>query len=284
MKNFFYRVRDSIYSPSFYAGLGDKPLSFSFKYFTLFVLILSFVATVFVGFRYAPSLKQFLAELGPQVIAHYPDELVIDVKQGEVSTNVIEPYSIPMPERLSLLFEKSGEDPPAHLLVIDTKRDFSLSQFRTYDALAWLTKNAVVYRSERGNVQITSLSEDTNEHVDQQSIVLIMENLKPAFAFAMPLFLVMSFFLAVVLSLLKLAYLFIGALFIYLLARVRKVQLSYKQAYQWGIHALTLPMILNLVFFFAGLSVPFLFTATLLFVAWFNLTPRGADAGVVPIA
>lgn len=282
LKNFFLHVRQSIYGPSFYEDLLQIPLARSFRYFIGLTVLLALIVTM-IGVRYIPSIKAFMAELRPSIIQSFPEELVVKITEGKVSTNVAEPYFVAMPEPLLSFFPKSNSGDLPSLIVIDTKNSFSLEQFRKYHALSWLTKDAIAIQEENGGFRVIPLDTRANEHIDKKTIVLVTDKIAPYFNFAPPLFLLAIFGGTIFVTGLNLVYLLLGALFIYFLARVRKINISYKKAYQWGLHAMTLPLVVQLVLIAAGLEAPFLFTAILLFVVWFNLPPRGTGIpAVVP--
>jgi len=274
-KNFFLHIKQSVYSPSFYEELLRSPLTHSFRYFIGFAVLLALLVMVVAGIFYMPSLKAFMAELRPSVVQGFPTELVIEIKDGKASVNVAEPYFVSMPGQLASFFKKADTDALPSLIVIDTKTDFSFTQFNTYRTLAWLTKDSIVYQEEGGGLKIIPLHSQTNERIDKQTIVLVMDKIAPYFNFVAPVFLFAVFGGTIFVMGLNLLYLFLGALFIYVLARVRQVHISYKKAYQWGMHAMTLPLVVELLLIALGFKAPFLFTALMLFVIWFNLPPRG---------
>ena len=90
----FKNIKNSIYSPKFYKELLEKPFSFSFKYFAIFALTISLFVTIIFSVIYIPGIKFFIDEFGYNVIDYYPEELQVTIKNGQVFTNVQEPYFI----------------------------------------------------------------------------------------------------------------------------------------------------------------------------------------------
>ena len=122
-------IRASIHNPEFYKGLLSRKISWSFKYFFSFILILAVVSTAVFGWRAVPAVNSFLNNLAPTILEYYPDELEIVIKDGEASSNVAEPYVIKLPAELMSNAPESAppnepldaENDVENALVINTK-------------------------------------------------------------------------------------------------------------------------------------------------------------------
>ena len=105
----------------------------------MFAFLFSVVATVRYAYSFAaflPKLPQYVAMAREKGAGFYPKDLVVTVKDGEVSTNVKEPYAIDLPFA------------PEHLLVLDTKA--TAERFNEYKAFVVVGKNTVYYRDDKG--------------------------------------------------------------------------------------------------------------------------------------
>src|SRR3989344_585910 len=118
MMNFLNNIKDSLYNPDFYSGLKERRLSFSFKYFFSLAATLSIILAFMFGLEFAPI---FSAENLRKLAGFYPEELVLQVAKGVISTNVVEPYIIKDTFEIS----NDSEKKYANAVVIDTKNDFS---------------------------------------------------------------------------------------------------------------------------------------------------------------
>ena len=87
--NLISDLRGSVYDPEYYKGLLKKPFSYSLKYFFFLALSLAFIGALLSLFTVLPNLNSFLQELGPKILSHYPQDLVITIKDGVVSTSGI---------------------------------------------------------------------------------------------------------------------------------------------------------------------------------------------------
>jgi hypothetical protein len=128
--NLLRLVRASIYSPSFYRSLLEKPFSFSFTYYALLSIALAVVFSVSFSYRAIPAAADFLGTVGDELVRQFPDDLELSIRGGTVTVNQQEPYRLVFPENL-----RNGTDTraPANLLVVDTRQPFSLERFREYD-------------------------------------------------------------------------------------------------------------------------------------------------------
>lgn len=278
-------IRASIHNPEFYKGLLSRKISWSFKYFFSFILILAVVSTAVFGWRAVPAVNSFLNNLAPTILEYYPDELEIVIKDGEASSNVAEPYVIKLPAELMSNAPESAppnepldaENDIENALVINTKSSLiDWKEFKEYKALALLSKDAIVFMDKNGGIRIQPLKDFPNATINKKEITTLLERIAPLAKFAAPI-LVFLIFLAVYAALtFKLVYLVIAALLVWLIgAKFKKIEIGYKKAYQIGIHAMTIAILAEaLLRILFGTRVPFLFTLLTLLVVWFNLKPK----------
>ena len=143
---FFQTIRDSIYSPSFYAGARSEKTSATIKHFFLFMILVSVVTGTYLSlslWHWAVS-TDFVDTTRAAILASYPDELVLDFKDGHVTTNVPEPFFIPTPASLrNTPSAQADKKMPANLDVIDTTRAITPSDFTTYDTGAILGSDSL---------------------------------------------------------------------------------------------------------------------------------------------
>jgi len=287
---FFTLIKESIYSPEFYRGLPSKPLSFSVKYFYMLALALSLVVTVVFSFTFIPAISSFLKNIGPAITAYFPDELVITTKGGEVSVNVPEPYVLPVPPALQVIPMDGAEGKgqmPTNLVVIDTKNEFSETAFAEYDTLVLLMKKSVAFSDGEGKIRIESLGDIPDYTIDKALVQKFASRTGSFLKYLAPILVFGIFFVSLVVFTFYLIYLFLAALLVWLVMKMRRAEAGYKKAYQVGIHAMTLGLILNtffLVVFLPKPTMPFLFSILLIFVVAVNVkSPEpSAEKPVIP--
>jgi len=258
MRELFASIKASIYSPAYYRDLLAKPFSYSLKYYLKFALIVSFVMTVVLSARIIPVVNDFLGNLDSNVGKYYPAELIMTIKNGELSTNVKEPYFM--------------ED----FLVIDTKTPFSAEQFAKYGDRVWLTKNEIIVpKGSSGGLQIQPLKDIPDFVVTKDKVGSWLAIIGSKAGFV-PYLLVFAIF---VLSFLvfgwRMLYLLIFSLAIWLLAKILGFDIKgYGGAYRVGLHAMTVPILLHsLLFVVTGRAdlFAFDFTIVMLVIASLNL-------------
>lgn len=278
---FFKNIQKSIYDPEFYRELLAKPFSYSLKYFIVFSLLMALIATIYLSFSVLPKINTFLKNVSPAVLDYFPDELEIVIKDGEASSNVPEPYFLEMPFEISEDI-KMNPDIRGHgienLLVIDTRSDeATLEEFNDYNTLALLSRKTMMSYDE-DQVVIRSLADIPNFKLDKGVVSSFLAKIIPYFRFAGPLFVIFVFagFFYFIFSV-KMFYLIFVALLIWMVTKIRKVDIGYKKSYQLGLHLFTAGILYEIIFrFILGISeIPFLFIGLTLALAFANLRPAG---------
>jgi hypothetical protein len=274
--DFLKSVRSSIYGPEYYAALKKKPLSYSIQYFFVLTAWLAVIAAIIFLFSIIPALNGFLSNTGAKIVQYYPDELQINISHGKVSTNVAEPYFLKMPAEfaVSSTIQSNGlaTSTPDNLLVIDTKDPFSIDEFNNDRTLFLLTSDSIVYLKDQSTV-IQPIGADTSLVLNKGSVTSFLQKIQPYFKLIdiiVAIFIPIGIFVSLAF---RLIYLFALALLIWLFARVRKIDAGYKQAYRWGIHLMTLPLILGALLWLLvpSFNFPFLFTILALISLVINL-------------
>lgn len=263
--NFFYHIKNSFYNPVFYATLSGKTLGSSFKYFYSLIAILAFFIAFVLGSQLSPL---FSAENLKKLVALYPSELTLTVMNGVVSTNVTEPYAIKA-------FKELRDSGRANLVVIDTKSDFSPELFKKYDTNILIGKNFIVSVKNKNlfQFQYTDLAQMPNFTVNQDKLLRWADVIGSYhLALSLGLFVLLFFGFFIFFSV-KLLWLLVLALIIFLVAKLRKIQLSYKDSYKFAVQAGTAPFIIEAIFITIGASAPFpfLLSIMLLVVAVVNM-------------
>lgn len=276
--SFFRHLAKSIYNPEFYRSLTEKPFSFSMKYFLKFALLIAILGTIVIGVRgVIPSPAKF-REMGDRVVDLYPDELVITFKDGKVSTNVEEPYYIKLPQ--DSIFRDDTEDAQDtldNILVINTRDAFTIESFRNYHTMALLTEDSLIV-GDKGEMRIVPVASFPLEEINKEYLEGKFNKIKPYFVLIVPaLLLFMALMLFAVIAT-ELIYLLFSALLIWGLLAILKRRTGYKGAYQIGLHAVTLPIILDgIMFAISPIRYPFVFTILMLVLIFINVFPRKSE-------
>lgn len=280
------RVESSIYDLSFYRTVGQRKLSGALGYFALLVFVLSLLISAkpfidIAGFAFQSSAER--EALKEEVASAYPDELIVTIENGRVSTNVPEPYPIPFPEAFKEAFVGDGRA-PQNLLVINTGKSISADDFEAFDTFVILGGDSIgVYQPDRQKAQIQGLAGLAGESlvIDKEEFISMTGTAEKfirwmavALLFLVPL---IVFFMT---AFAYLFYLLFGALLVMLVAKLRGVRLGYKEAYKAGLYLLTLPMLYEMIsspLLVPELHIPLVFTALLAVAAALNFSSPGVS-------
>jgi len=279
LKSFFQTVLSSIYDPEFYASIPERKKSSVFGFFAFIM----FVAAVILSIPFLSSMARLLLqpsaeknELIAEIQGLYPEELVLTVSGGTLSTNTDQPIIIPLPERWRHGMDNGKEqEAPKNLLVIDTKHAIKIEDFKTYDTLAIMDDRSFGYDERaNGKIEIHDLSRAyaSDVVIDQSKYaesVVASEKIFRIFCFIMmPVFPIV---VMIGLMLLNAAYMLFGAFVVSVAARTSGVRWSYGTAYKAGIHLL-IPSLAYQLLELHGLviSFPMAFTIILFIMTVIN--------------
>ncbi|MFA6354767.1 MAG: DUF1189 family protein [Candidatus Paceibacterota bacterium] len=270
----FTNFKNSVYSPKFYSELKTKPFSFSFKYYFSLSLVLSIILAFIFSYNLIPVVHSFLDKFTSEAVSSFPAELKIDIKNGQATSNVVEPYFIKIPN--SLKAASLGDNKPVieNLIVIDTKNDFTVDKFKSYNTATWLTKDAIIIGPNDEDLRVTSLQSVPDITIDKSFVITLVDRLKPLTNWLSPVLVFGSFIIAFLLFLVKLIYAFLMTLFVMAIGKIKKVKLNYWDSYRIVLHAMSLSLIFYVLGFIFFPRVIFLFSIILLVVVWLNLKPE----------
>ncbi len=269
--NFFKKILWSIYSPSFYSEVLTSGRGKAFGYFFMLIAILSVITAIFPIYTIAASLQPEMKRMLAKASTLYPKELEVKIKNGIVATNVEEPYFIKTPT------EEKDQNVESNFIVIDTKTPFSVSQFDSYKAFVWVSKDAVYARSQQNELKVYSLSKVDELTINKSVVDGLIAKVSPWLVVVVPVLSVLIIIGLFIGYVFRLLYLFFLALCIFLLAKVMRRPISYGQSYTVGLYAMTLSFIIGILqFFIKELHIPFLFTIVALVIVAINL--RSAPA------
>lgn len=287
MKELIDNVQKSIYAPDYYQALLSQPISKSFRYFASLTLLIVVFLTIISSIPLVANANKFAREFPAKFFAYVPDELQITIVNGNVSSNVTEPYFLPIPPELKSAVG-TKEESMTNIVVIDTVTPFSMDQFNAYKAALWLGHDQVAYRNNSGSVKVQQLGKTANYVLNEQKLRDIESHMSPYYGFIGPIIVVVIFFALCIGFGFNFVYLLLGALFIMLLGFVMRLRLSYSIAYKIGLHAITLALLFDAMLAMstiATIHIPYIGTAIMLTVVYLNLrhiTSVTTEASVAP--
>jgi hypothetical protein len=244
-RTFAYSFFRSATSPLYYHDIIHTRFSFSLKFFLFFSLLFATTATVYFWIFLIRPLKPAILSIPSNFATIYPPELEIVIQDGQVSTNVSEPYFIPVSQlnnaieniRNQVLGASTAQND--YLLVIDTKAD--IEDFYLYQTYALLTQNYLVYVSNEDSptsqLRVINLQEVSDVTVNQQTVTDIVNQLNPYMPYVLPLGILVVFInFSLLLSLGRGVQIAFSSVLLFLFAKLIKFPLTYSQSYQIGLH------------------------------------------------
>lgn len=268
IKNFLNTFKKSLTDLNYYKEIVKAPFRFSLKYlfFLLFVLTLISSLKIAVGLSFIiPKAPQLVTSAKEGIKSFFPAGLVVTVRNGELSTNVKEPYYIELPMLAGLK--------ETHFITIDTKA--SVDDIQSLKTLILVTKKSAVIKDQNNGLRVYPFS-DIKETVvlDKDSYNQMVGKLLP-YLDLLPRILTILLILAILVwpfvgaafwLLGQLVYLLIVSLLLLLVVAIMKRKIRYSKIYQMSMHALTLPILIQFILSFFGIDLPFLVPTAILVV------------------
>jgi hypothetical protein len=272
-------VVKSVYDPAYYRDIVSGKETGSFAYFFILMVAFSILTAIpsYISFSSWISRPDGFSSFRDSITNLYPDGLVLQYGDGHVTSNVEEPYKIPMPGALGGSSSDANGKTAENLLVIDTTHTIVPEDFVKYDTAAILGNTALWTNDPQKGIQVNTFEKwNKDPFTFDKGLVTgftdtVAGYLKPILIVGvvlLPLFLVFS------LSIGYLLYLLFGALLVLIVGKIRTVELSYGQSYHVALHLITVPVFYGLVtVIFPILDVRFVFSAILVIFAIINLVP-----------
>lgn len=251
LKTFFRTLWLSLTSPSYYPQILKAKRSFTLKYLLgLFGLGFVFITAILTILLVIPASGP-LSRLPDLLLDAYPEDMEIIIEDGQLSTNVDEPVFIPLSDVENFIDKLDDRVLGAsteflqNFLVIDTQA--SSEEIYDYQTYVLLTGRNLVILGEDG-FEARSLAEIDYMKIDKPSLEEFRQTIDPYLNFIIPIGILLSSFIALMISLFFLVefavYLLVFSLGFYGVFRLLKIDLTYKQAYRIGIHMAIWPILI----------------------------------------
>lgn len=236
----------------------------------------------------APSLETFARNQLAVAQRWYPDELVLTLSGGVLSTNVQEPYALDLPSEWGTM----EEDGPAHVIVIDTSA--SVDDFAARDTAVLLTRTSAVVKDDNGVRTFDYAEADEGNLVVNEKLVFDAVTGLSAYTSMLP-WIAWGLVLALLLVLPWIVggFMWLGSLFFLLWATVITWIFSsivgrghrYGELYRLGLFGVTNSALLSFALTMTSLSLGW--ATYVLFFGWMAYVivqfPRRASASVAPL-
>lgn len=275
LTTFKTEVANAASHPAKLAAYRKKPLATALRYLFWLLFCISLVTSLWIGVMLAmltPYIGSFVESANTDLRGMYPQNLVITIKDGVLSTNGREPVIVDIPANWKQKMEKELEDNPMkdkeHLITIDTRAD--ISNYQRYKTLVLVTRTGLVVPDDKSDgIRTIPFDKEMNQVITRDLYVKTLDNILPFMRLLPGLAIVGVFLLVLILPfvfagfswLWYLAYLAFFTLIAWLLATIMGRKHTYGEVYRLGAYGLTLPLLYNMVTFFVPvLRLPFFFT------------------------
>ena len=245
IKAFVHVFINSLTSTKYYKEIVQTSLSFSLKY--LFAITF-FAATLTTLLTSIPAMPQVRSDIDAFLTAGrdiFPKDLEIEIKGGKMKINKPEPLFIQMPQVWS-----AEANMPLNLIVFDSNG--TLDDVAKHKTMALVNTNNILFasmqESGRNSTEVYPLKEVPDQTITRANFDSLMNDLKglskyiPAILVGLIFALSLAYFFAF-----RAIYLvFIGAALM-IVGTIKKSTLNFKQYYQIGLHAMTFPLLVELI-------------------------------------
>lgn len=264
--NIFIQIKNSIYNKEYYQStVLNQSLRESIKYLAKLCLLLALLGSIIFAFS-LPKLFLNAKNTLTSIAVDYPDDLVVSLKGGNVSINRPEPYIVKMPSNLTKINDSQSAKID-NLIVVNTTEPFNLDKFKEYSTFSLLTKSEFIsMQNNNGEIKILSLSKFGNMEITKTWILekeVMIKKILPWLIFLIIPVVYGGMFVGIFIG--TLGILFLSAVIVWIISKIKKMNLSYKKSYQVALYASTILLILSIFYRYLEF-LNYLFIKLLIFI------------------
>ncbi len=249
ISTFIYVLKSSLTNPSYYKDVADSKFLFSLKYLYLLFYFTALVVGVVSAVQIAAILPQtpdFIKTAKMIMDDFYPEELVVTVEEGELSTNFETPYFIYLPSEIG--------DSSTRLITIDSKARFE--DIDAYDTIILVSESAIYYpNNDNGAYEVFPLSDVDNFVINKGVYDSFVTSFSPyldrlpslLYVGIVLMILVLPFTLAALSLLGRLLYLTVITFALFAFSKVMRRDLTYKSIYKISMHAVSWSILYSII-------------------------------------
>ncbi len=252
IKAFIYIYTKSLTSLGYYKTIPGSKSSISVKYFVILATLATAIATLRLAVPLIPEAKQGAEDLINQTGQLYPDDLVLEAKDGAWTINQPEPYSIKMPEALKNSMQEHEEE-------LDTKDTDKLISLIVFDhegtikdiqegQTLILVNDANVLTRNQSTIEAHPLTNLPDGKFTKQEFNDFMGRISQ-FSKYIPvaIFILLAFASAMYYFLFRMLYLVSLSALLFIMGSIKGLRLPFGTYYRIGIHTLTLPLTIEII-------------------------------------
>jgi hypothetical protein len=264
LRNFWTDIKNSIYGRDYKGDFASRTfgqgVSFIAKLTFIEVLIIVLVGSAL----FIPVAKMVLdrENVYSFLDTYIPTGAEVNVKDGKVTTPDGKPVVIPFPE------DSEVKDVENILIVDPSVTENELMKYEEYNTMVLVTSDKIVSIEEDDSVKVSSLSEVPDYKINRDTFVSLYEKFRPYIFVMIPMFLIVGglaiFVFGVIFTLIINIFV---ALITWLISKVKKVDLTYKQSYVVSLFAMTVSAIVSVISIALGHTLNFLWILAVIAIA-----------------
>ncbi|MDQ3245256.1 MAG: DUF1189 domain-containing protein [bacterium] len=253
MNKFILEFKNSLSNKEFYQNILNNTPKWNMYYVAKLSLMLSILLSLFIicGFY----LSGFPRELRKEVAQNFPDNLVVNIKNGILSINQPVPYVVPLPVSLIQENLKNHEKSRTNLLVIDTDASLDLNANTKFDTMIFLSSNRAIIEQEiDGEIRSIPLKNFPDIQITKSfAIDKLNKFLNVAWLFF--LLIIIPMFMVNFVSIMFIS--FFAGVFIFIILKIMSRKIPLKKAWFLAMYAYTFVAILEIITFVLQISIFF---------------------------
>ena len=239
LKTFVYVLKNSISSPKYYNDIVKSKINFSIKYFLALSFLVSVISVIGYSIIYLPKYISEIKISYQSIEGGFPEDLVIEFKDGSWSSNKEEPVII---KKIDL-----GKDNklPQNLFVFD--KEGTIEKIDEYNTMFLINSENILCKTDTEGVVAQPLKNIPNGKLDKNLLNEKMQTVKKVIGFLpylLPLALLIPTFLFEYVGG-SIFIILISAVGVYIASISTRKKIDFKSAFQICIHASTIPMIVR---------------------------------------
>ncbi len=267
IKAFFNRITQCSIDPASYRQLRSAGLGSAYLYLYSLLLLTAFVSVLWLAaavVQVIPTAKYVVDDVQKTLPTLYPPELIVTVQTGALTTNVREPYAIPVPEHWKSFMEGIEMDQPKNLAVFDTKA--TSEDYDERSTLFLFTKSHMIAGKDDGELRLfpyDRIEEKvvmTNAKYQDvlKTVFTGMKEMMPMFKGIVVVGFILSPFVIAGFALLWWMFLLLlSSLLLWFVSSMAKWGYTYNEIYRLSVYGATPVIILGMLFWIFALSIPF---------------------------
>ena len=281
LKAFFNRVTQCAIDPASYRQLRSEGLGNGYWYLYRLLFLTSLVTVLWLAaglVNALPHIRSIAHETETTLPTIYPKQLVVKVQSGALTTNVKEPFAVPMPAQWARQFTDEDMKSPVNLAVFATSA--SPEDYEKYNTLVLFTKNYMVGGREGGELRMMPYSKfEKNFTVTHEVFIKnLNKNIALAKGFIPTLkvltvsgFVIAPFLFAGLALLWWMLILVLYTLILWFFSSIAKWKYGFGEIYRLSVFGATPVIILGMLFWLVGASIPWVLQIYFLVWMWMVL-------------